>query len=281
LNGVTYVHIRITFDPSFVDNVYGTDSNRTDSGWHMRGGNHVYGHTFDPDLVKSDHTEILLTDATGATVISFHQDYISADPSQPCGYGSLGVTGGDGMVTTGDPTKVLAVTTSLERNLNGCGYCTAARAPRPATVPIDHHDLPGSTGQSPKNRPRSCTKCGSTRRPGSAGGQAYMTHVHALRTRHARRPQRCAACPPTWDSARPPAPSRRRQPLGSPPGGSGGAGNGGAERRHRAVAPARRQRRSSATPRRSTGKSSPLKARHAPFSIRELIQATPARRAIA
>lgn len=239
LNGVTYVHIRITFDPSFVDNVYGTDSNRSDSGWHLRGGPHIYGHTFDPDLVKSDHTEILLTDASGATVISFHQDYISADPSQACGFGSLGVTGGDGQVTAGDPTKILAVSTSLQRNLNGCGYCNSAACAPSGDCTIDSPTTDATFTANPT------TKNWDYRVVyemwidatafGSAGfGQAYMTYVHASPNKSTLVSLNVTPtpCPPTWDKPYCP-PSVIREGgncFGSPPGGggAGGAGNGGA-----------------------------------------------------
>lgn len=237
LNGVTYVHIRITFDPSFVDNVYGTDSNRPDSGWHMRGGPHIYGHTFDPDLVKSDHTEILMTDTTGATVISFHEDYISADPSEPCGYGSLGVTGGDGLVTMGDPTKILAVTTSLTRNLNGCGYCKS-----PACAPSGDCTIDSPT--TDKNyTPNSLTPNWDYRVVyemwidasafGSAGfGQAFMTYVHASPNKSTLVSLNItpSPCPPTWNQPYCP-PSVIQEGgncFGSPPGGGGSGGVGGA-----------------------------------------------------
>ena len=45
-------------------------------------------------------------------------DYITASANFPSGYGSLGVTGGDGRVNAGSATNVVGVTTSLARNLN-------------------------------------------------------------------------------------------------------------------------------------------------------------------
>lgn len=239
LNGVTYVHIRITFDPSFDDNVYGTDSNRSDSGWHMRGGpTHIYGHTFNPDIVKSDHTEILLTDATGATVISFHQDYISADPTKPCGYGSLGVTGGDGTVTTGDPTKIIAVTTSLERNLNGCGYCKSSACATSGDCTVDSPTTDATYTANPATPNWDYRVVYEmwidASAFGSAGfGQAYMTYVHASPNKSTLVSLNLnpTPCPPKWDKPYCP-PSVIQEGgncFGSPPGGggAGGAGNGG------------------------------------------------------
>ncbi|HEY5962361.1 MAG TPA: hypothetical protein VIV60_37650, partial [Polyangiaceae bacterium] len=165
-NGVSYVHIRVTFDPAFVDNTYGANAH---SGWFASAnGKAGKGHTFNGDLTGSDHIELLLTDASGATVMSFGEDYISslsgdggpkpppgdkpgpgAGPGQvsatggatsatsatsaagtssdaACGYTNLGVTGGDGKMMLGDASNVLAVASSIDRNLNGCGYCQSS-----------------------------------------------------------------------------------------------------------------------------------------------------------
>lgn len=78
------------------------------------------GHTFN-DLLRSDHAEIQLLDATGNVAMHFALDYLSASPAAPSGYASLGVSGGEGALTAGEPEWVLATTTSLDRNLNGCG----------------------------------------------------------------------------------------------------------------------------------------------------------------
>ncbi len=232
LDGVTYVHLRITFDPSFTDNTYGENS---DPGWKLRGGIHEYGHTFDPDLVKSDHTELLITDGSGMTVMSFHVDYISADPTEECGYGSLGVSGGDGSVTLGDPSYILAVTTSEERNLNGCGYCTS--------------DACGSTGDctvhSPATdenfTPNDLTPNWDYRNVyevwidaaafGDAGfGQAYMTYVHASPNKSTlvTLDVTPAPCPPEWDEPYcPPSVTQEGGDCFGTPTGEGGAGGGG------------------------------------------------------
>src|SRR5262249_27405044 len=117
-----YVHIRITLDPSFVDNTYGVNQS---AGWNPR-----RPHTFYPDLVRSDHLELLLTDGAGATSTSFKMDYISPDMMATCGYASQGTKVGctycDGLVETYPPgytdsSFILGVTTSLTRDLNYCG----------------------------------------------------------------------------------------------------------------------------------------------------------------
>ncbi len=115
VGGVDAVHIRLTFDPSFVDNTYGN----TALGWESR---KKKGHTF-VDLVKSDHAQIQLLDNEDTIIFDLKLDYISEDPKAPCGYSSLGIAGGDGEVVVGDPAAVLAWSSSLDRNLNELGYC--------------------------------------------------------------------------------------------------------------------------------------------------------------
>ncbi len=81
------------------------------------------GHTFD-DLVGSDHAEFDLSDAAGATALSFDLDYISSDSSALSGYATLGVAGGDGKMLSGDASAIVYASTSLDRDLNACGYST-------------------------------------------------------------------------------------------------------------------------------------------------------------
>lgn len=113
--GQEYYRFRVTFDPRFVDNSYGANA----IGWGQR------GHTF-KDLVESDHAELSLFDGGLGLVSEFDIDYISSDSAATCGYGALGVSGGEGKMLVGDAKYVLASTSSLDRNLNGCGYCKSA-----------------------------------------------------------------------------------------------------------------------------------------------------------
>jgi hypothetical protein len=106
------VHIRLTFHPWFVDNTYGVNS----IGWPPR-----RGHRW-TDLTKSDHAEIILKNGAGEIVLRFKLDYVTEDPSAPSGYGSLGVTGGDGSVLVGDASAIVKYSTSIDRNLNERGY---------------------------------------------------------------------------------------------------------------------------------------------------------------
>lgn len=62
-----------------------------------------------------------LLDATGEVSVQFRLDYITASDAAPSGFGTLGVSGGEGRLIAGDEASVLAFATSIDRNLNGCG----------------------------------------------------------------------------------------------------------------------------------------------------------------
>src|SRR6185503_3286260 len=121
--GQEYYRFRITFDPAFVDNTYGVNA----IGWVTK------GHTF-KDLVGSDHAELSLFDGGKTLVSMFDIDYITANATSSCLYGALGVSGGEGKMLIGDPKFVLASTTSLDRDLNGCGYCKSAACGGDCTI---------------------------------------------------------------------------------------------------------------------------------------------------
>jgi hypothetical protein len=134
---VDLVHVKLTLNPAFVDNSYGANA----IGWDERAATDAMpppkdptkpgkappmpkpgkgGHTF-RDLVGSDHAEFKLVDATGKLSLHFKADYLSEDRRAPSGYATLGVGGGDGKVLFGSAADVVAVSTSLDRNLNACG----------------------------------------------------------------------------------------------------------------------------------------------------------------
>lgn len=227
-NGQEYVHARVTFDPSFTDNTYGEGSC---CGWPER-----RGHRF-ADLTGSDHTELLLTNAAGEVAMNFKIDLITADPSAACGYGTLGVSGGDGSVISGNAEHVLAVATSADRNLNGCGYCESAAC--------------GPSGDCTKDSP--ATDESYTPAPetpswdyrqvyevwidaaafGDAGfGQAFITYTHSSPAKSSTDTVivEPSPCPPTWDTpyCPPDVLSEGGNCFGSPPEGGSGAGGSGA-----------------------------------------------------
>jgi hypothetical protein len=161
------IHLRLTFDPNFVDNSYGANAigwtGRTKAKMPMapKGGpvpmmmppagmagpgampapgpgampapepGGKAGHTW-KDLVGSDHAELAATDSKGNKIIQFKLDYISAAADIASGYRTLGVTGGDGKMIFGDPGDVVQYVTSIDRNLNERGYA-AYTVDSPAT----------------------------------------------------------------------------------------------------------------------------------------------------
>lgn len=148
-NGQQYVHIRVTFDPRFVDTVYGECAAQT--GW---GGDEESvaamgdkmmkkkgGHTF-KDLVGSDHVELMLEDCAGELAMHMKLDFISEEATSACGYASGGVTSGEGKMIVGDPAYVLAASSSLDRNMNGCGYCEDENSPCPGEDYAGDPDAP-------------------------------------------------------------------------------------------------------------------------------------------
>jgi hypothetical protein len=207
INGVSLVHLRITFDPSFVDNTYGENAS---SGWikgtggndptdpmgkgRMPGGKS--GHTFD-DLVGSDHLELLLTDGAGATVMDFKIDYVSVDASTPCGYGSLGVTGGEGKVIQGDASAVVAVATSIDRDLDGCGYCYTEDSPATDDAYTPNPGAPNWDYRVVYEVWLSLDAFGS-----AGFGQAYIQNVHASPSKLDTNTVSVTStpCPPGWDT---------------------------------------------------------------------------------
>lgn len=121
------VHVRLTMNPSFVDNTYGANAVGWGDSKAKKPGKGPMAmmmgkgaHTF-KDLVGSDHAEFKLTDASGALRLQFKADYLSASAGAPSGYATLGVGGGDGKLITGSASDVVGVSTSLDRNLNVCG----------------------------------------------------------------------------------------------------------------------------------------------------------------
>lgn len=122
-----YIHLRLTLNPSFVDNSFGA----TAVGWPQPGSTLIRDNGKEKkakerkfkDLVGSDHAEIQLFNSAGEVVTHFKLDYISEAEDVVSGFASLGVGGGDGdgEVIVGEPEWFLGAVTSLDRNLNACG----------------------------------------------------------------------------------------------------------------------------------------------------------------
>jgi hypothetical protein len=93
---------------SLVDNTYGTGA----VGWPS-------GHTFN-DLLGSDKAQFVFYNSAGTKVLDVYADYVSAASTSmyPSGYGTLGVTGGDGGVNYGSASSVVSVKTTITTDLN-------------------------------------------------------------------------------------------------------------------------------------------------------------------
>ncbi|HSU38721.1 MAG TPA: hypothetical protein VLJ38_04105 [Polyangiaceae bacterium] len=217
IGGKRVIHLRITFDPAFVDNTYGQNAS---SGWSgtdtgtdagaapapgaqpgmmpgmkpgMKPGRH--GHTFS-DLVGSDHVELLLTDGAGKTVMDFDVDYITA-ASGTCGYRTLGVTGGEGKIVSGNASAVLGAATSLDRDLNGCGYCYTTDSPA-----TDDNYTPNAATPAWDYRVVYEVWLDLDAFGSSGFGQAYINNVHASPSKLSSDTVTVTptSCPNDWDT---------------------------------------------------------------------------------
>ena len=114
---VNQATIRTTFSKNFVDNTYGSNA----INWPN-------GHSFN-NLVGSDKLQMALYDVNNVKRLEFKLDYISSSSSAPSGYKTLGVSGGDGGMITGNASSIISVKTSLDENLNTFGYVLTSNSP--------------------------------------------------------------------------------------------------------------------------------------------------------
>ena len=122
------------------DNTYGSNG----IGWESRKN----GHTL-KDLLQSDHMKAVLTDGNGGVVYDFTLDYATDDAKGRTigNVDSLGVTGGDGSIRTGDPTTVTA-SSSLDWNFNNASPTFTQKTLRnPRRTPSNTYDS-GTTADS-------------------------------------------------------------------------------------------------------------------------------------
>ena len=127
--------IKVTYSQQNVnDNRYGTNATVA-TGWNR-------SHSF-KDLVGSDKAEFRFTDSKDNVVLDFYCDYISASTSFPSGYGSLGVSGGEGKMIIGSASNVISATTSMSENLKKTTFQTAylVNSP-PETAPLSDISIP-------------------------------------------------------------------------------------------------------------------------------------------
>ena len=105
------ITLRTIYAKTFCDNTYGDNT----IGWGST------SHTFDK-LRGSDKLELALYDANGSLALQFELDYIDDGGQGVSGYGTGGVTDGDGDMITGNAAYILDVKTSLSENFNTYGY---------------------------------------------------------------------------------------------------------------------------------------------------------------
>lgn len=110
------VKIWTQLSKTFVDNTYGDNA----IGWN--------NHSFKM-LYQSDMMQLALYDNNNIKKLEFKMDYLSADGSVASGYKSLGVTGGDGAMLTGNASSVVSVCTSLDKIFNEYGYVLTVNSP--------------------------------------------------------------------------------------------------------------------------------------------------------
>jgi hypothetical protein len=222
VNGQSYYRFRVTFNPHFVDNTYGTSS----IGWPPNRGHRWM------DLVKSDHTELMLFNAAGMMTLHFKMDYISENAARMCGFGTLGVKGGDGSMIVGNPAWILNVGTSLDRNLNGCGYCMSPACPGgDCRVNSPTTDMNYTTNpQAPNWDFRLVYDVWIDPAAfGSSGfGKANISYVHASPAKGGSDTIIVSSkpCPPNWDNPYVP-PGGAGGSVGGGGTGTGGSGGGG------------------------------------------------------
>jgi hypothetical protein len=219
--GQSYYRFRVTFNPGFVDNTYGKNS----VGW-----SHVRGHRYS-DLVKSDHTELQLFDKNDQLTLHFKMDYITNLASRSCGYGTLGVKGGDGSMIVGDGANVLAVSTSLDRNLNSCGYCSSPACEGSCTVnspATDKNFTPNPLTPNWDYRAQYDVWIASSAFGAAGFGKANISYVHASPSKFPEDTLTVTPkpCPPPFDMPLPP-PTGGAGGTSGAGGGSGAGGTGG------------------------------------------------------
>lgn len=109
--------IRTTISKTMVDNTYGTNI----IGW-------ASPHKFS-DLLTGNFLQLALYDGNNTKKMEFKMDYLSASNTVTSGYKSLGVSGGDGAMISGNSSDIVSVKTSLDANLNEFGYVLTTNSP--------------------------------------------------------------------------------------------------------------------------------------------------------
>ena len=159
--------------------------------------------------MKSDHTELQLFNSAGMLSLHFKMDLLTADPTRPCGYGTLGVHGGEGTVLVGNPglhsggRNVPGSQPEYLRLLQGAG--------------LQRHCTVDSPAAGPNYSPNPMTPNWDFRVSydvwidpaafGASGfGKANISYVHASPAKGGSDTIMVSSmpCPPNWDNPYPP-----------------------------------------------------------------------------
>jgi VCBS repeat-containing protein len=110
------IKARAVVSRNYADNTYGVNK-LADWGNKKRDFKAVY---------NSDFGQLAFYDANGSKKIDFKIDLLTAKSGTPSGYGTLGVSGGDGGMVSGSASNIVALSTSMDLNMNAFGYVTTA-----------------------------------------------------------------------------------------------------------------------------------------------------------
>lgn len=135
-----YVWVVLEMARAHVDNTYGTNIHPS---WTTAGKSHSLG-----SMDGSDKGQVLLRDANGTLIFDVTSDYVDTGLGTVSGWGSAGVTGGEGSIALGDPNKV-AVESSMGYNLNH--FCTNSSSCTVAGVDLFSDSPPVNADYAPLN----------------------------------------------------------------------------------------------------------------------------------
>ena len=135
-----YVWVILEMDLAHVDNTYGTTVHPS---WTAVGKSHSLG-----NLDGSDKGQLLVRDANGTLIFDVTSDYVESGRPTVSGWGSAGVTGGEGSIAVGNASQV-AVESSIGYNLNR--FCTSSASCTVSGVNLFQNSPPVTANYTAQN----------------------------------------------------------------------------------------------------------------------------------
>ncbi len=132
-----YVWVILEMELAHADTTYGTGSHPS---W---GGSRSLG-----SMDGSDKGQMILRDANGTVIFDVTSDFLEDSRPTPSGWGSAGVTGGEGSVAVGNASQV-AVESSIGYNLNR--FCTSSASCTVSGVNLFVNSPPVNADYTPVN----------------------------------------------------------------------------------------------------------------------------------